>query len=72
MYLTYFLIMQDFGFPGTTLIGLYEKKGVLPAQLDFYNPNSPYLGNSNLAAFTPCNTVGTSPAWTFIDWNFTT
>ena len=40
--------MNDFGVPASQIYFLNGKKGVAPLTTDFYDPYSPYLGNSNL------------------------
>lgn len=42
--------MNDFGFPPSELFGLVLKFGVEPKDTDYYDPNSPWLGNSNLSS----------------------
>ena len=45
-FLTYFVIMADFGFPLQMLFGLGLKEGYLPLNTDVYDPYSPTFGNS--------------------------
>lgn len=47
-FIQWFIVLNDFGFPPGELFGLVLKFGVEPADTDFYDPNSPWLGNSNL------------------------
>jgi len=46
--MTYFVIMNDFGFLPKTLPGLALTKGYSHKKGDFYDPNHPTLGNSNI------------------------
>lgn len=44
---TYFMIMNDFGMPFTTLVSLNNQRGFYPNDADVYSPFEPNLGNSN-------------------------
>ena len=45
--LTYFWVMNDYGFPIKTLIFLNQELGYIPRPTDVYNPALPNFGNSN-------------------------
>ena len=47
-FLMYFIIMNDFGFPFSSLFGLALKKAYIPNSSDIYDSNDPYFGNSRL------------------------
>ena len=52
--LCFFICMTDFGFVPS---GLWFKNNIdilLPDTTDYYNPTSPYFGNSKLEAFGSC------------------
>lgn len=44
---TYFVIMNDFGIPPTTIWFLHLKQGFFPEATDVYNPSVAGFGNSN-------------------------
>ncbi|MFS8159383.1 MAG: HAD-IC family P-type ATPase [Candidatus Roizmanbacteria bacterium] len=44
---TYFYVLNDYGFPFTTLINLNGQQGYYPLASDVYNPYEPNQGNSN-------------------------
>jgi len=46
-FLTYFVVMRDFGFPMEELLGLATKKGIPPNDGDVYDPSAPYFGNTS-------------------------
>ncbi len=46
-FLTYFVIMRDFGFPLSELIGMSTKKGIRPNEGDTFDPSAPFFGNTN-------------------------
>ena len=46
--LQWFIIMNDFGIPPMQLFWMCSKLGYSPLTTDTYDPNSPWLGNSNL------------------------
>jgi len=54
-FLTYFVIMRDFGFPLLQLFGLATKLGWAVGENDVYDPSSPYLGNTNQNFINYCN-----------------
>jgi len=45
-YITYFVVLNDFGFPMHILPGLGLKYGNHHAPTDIYNPYAPNLGNT--------------------------
>ena len=46
-FLTYFLVLNDYGIAPKTLFGIISEPGVVPGPLDVYNPNDPiFKGNS--------------------------
>lgn len=45
--LTFFIIMNDYGFKPTTLIGLLTEEGYFPHPDDVYNPDVEGYGNRN-------------------------
>jgi len=47
-FLTYFVVMSNFGFPMPTLLGLALKPGFKHADSDVYDPYHPTFGNSNI------------------------
>lgn len=46
--------MTDFGFVPSGLWGKNNIDILIPAATDYYNPTSPYFGNSNLAKLNSC------------------
>jgi sodium/potassium-transporting ATPase subunit alpha len=46
-FLTYFVIMRDFGLPLVELFGLATKTGFVPAEGDQLDINAPYFGTTN-------------------------
>jgi len=46
-FLTYFVIMRDFGFPIQELIGLSTKKAIRPNDADVFDQDAPFWGNTN-------------------------
>jgi len=69
-FVTYFVIMADFGFPILSLFGLALLNGNEHKSGDVYDPYSPTYGNSNLVgqctSTTPSITASSGP----IDWIF--
>jgi sodium/potassium-transporting ATPase subunit alpha len=55
--LAWFVVMNDFGFPPFQLLFTNGIKIYPSSDSDFYNPTSPYFGNSQLAAagYTSCD-----------------
>jgi len=46
-FLTYFVIMRDFGFPLSELIGLSTKKAIRPNDADVFDQDAPFWGNTS-------------------------
>ena len=46
-HVTYFWVMNDYGFKFSTLLGLNLENGYEPNPTDVYDPNMPNFGNSN-------------------------
>lgn len=44
---TYFYVMNDYGFPPTSLLMMSTALGYQPLGDDVYNPDLPNFGNSN-------------------------
>jgi len=70
-FLAYFYILNDFGFPPLSLIGMQSKNGLWPKNIDVYDPYSPDLGNSNVG--TMCNagtpqSFSSSGFYQSVDW----
>ena len=47
-FFTHFIVMNDYGFKPSTLLGLVTEKGTLPANGDIYSPTSSNSGNSKV------------------------
>ena len=47
-FVSYFVVLNDFGFTLSGLFYLNNLKGIIPGAGDFYDPNAANLGNSNL------------------------
>lgn len=66
--------MNDFGIPATSLFFLNRVSGQVPQYNDFYDPHSPYLGNSNLKIKYEANGGKCLPSdmddFVMIDWIF--
>lgn len=45
--LTYFWVLNDYGFTPAQVIFLNQKTGFIPLSTDIYNPDQPNFGNSN-------------------------
>lgn len=61
-HVTYFWVMNDYGFKFFTLIGLNLENGYEPEPTDVYNPDLPNFGNSNYGRSDKYRTIswGTS------------
>ena len=81
-FLTYFLIMYDFGFAPGELIGLTMQKGFKHGPFDVFDENLPYMGHSSAKFQKYCQDCwnGTGPCdpndldsdqYDNIDWLFT-
>lgn len=46
-FLTYFVILNNYGLSPSTILGIVNTKGIYPADNDIYNPDDEYHGNSN-------------------------
>jgi len=46
-FLSYLVVMRDFGFPLIELLGLSTQKGFKPNAGDIFDPNAPYYGNTS-------------------------
>jgi len=75
-FMTYFIIMSDFGFPFTTTIGLSTFHGYHYNTGDIYNSQDPYFGNTALKNAGVCDNgvdgigAGTAPGNYGPDWIF--
>jgi sodium/potassium-transporting ATPase subunit alpha len=47
-FLQWFIVMNDFGMPSSSLFGMALLAGAQPLPSDSYDPHSPWLGNSTL------------------------
>jgi len=54
-FLSYFIVMRDFGYPIAELIGLSTQKGIRPMEGDIYDPDAPYFGNTSEEFRTYCD-----------------
>ena len=54
-FLTYFIIMRDFGFPILELFNLVRHKGFYPNDNEVFDPNAPYYGNGSQLFQDYCN-----------------
>ena len=81
-FLTFFLVMNDFGFTPGSLIGLISKPYLHHNPGDVYDPNHPFLGNTNVKCDgsilksinpSPREEINSSTTHGFtLDWLFTT
>jgi len=54
-FLSYFVVMRDFGYPITGLIGMSTLKGIRPNEGDVFDANAPYFGNTSEEFKTYCD-----------------
>jgi sodium/potassium-transporting ATPase subunit alpha len=54
-FLTYFVIMHDFGIPLSGVTGLGVAYGFYPSSNDVYDPQAPYYGHTNTNFIDYCN-----------------
>lgn len=69
-FLTYFVIMRDFGFPLAELIGLSTKIGFEPQRGDVYDPSAPFFGNTSPQLRSYCESCWTGGSCDIKDYNF--
>lgn len=64
-FFSYYVVVNDFGFPPGLLNGKATIDIIKPAHNDMYNPNSPYFGNSEMAHYAGLNQC---PPKERLDW----